>query len=1159
MNFAGATLDDKYTLESGRVYLTGTQALVRLPMLQKQRDRAQELNTGCFISGYRGSPLGAYDMALWQARRFLENNNIQFQPGVNEDLAATAVWGTQQLNLLEKSEYDGVFGIWYGKGPGVDRCGDVFKHANAAGTSPHGGVIALMGDDHTAKSSTLAHQSEYAMKDAMIPILSPSGVQEFLDLGLHGFAMSRFSGCWTGFKCVTMTVDSSSSVYVDPNRVKIKVPNEFKMPDGGLNIRWPDVQLEQEVRLHQYKLAAAQAYVRENRLDQMVVNPGSAKIGIVASGKSYLDVRQAFQDLELDESDLSRLGVRLYKPALVWPLEPKGLQEFASGLDEVVIIEEKRGLIEEQVKELLYNSSQRPRLIVGKKDENGETLFPSTYQLTAEGIAHVLAERISRIGDAQRLNDRVKALKKKHGPSPIAANVLRTPYFCSGCPHNSSTRVPEGSRALSGIGCHYLAQFMDRDTATYTHMGAEGVTWVGQAPFNGNQHVFVNIGDGTYFHSGYLAVRAAVASGANMTYKVLFNDAVAMTGGQSIDGQMTVPDITFQVYGEGIRRIAVVSDEPEKYSVGTTFAPGTTIHHRDDLDQLQKDLREWKGVSILVYDQTCASEKRRRRKRGTMVDPAKRVFINDAVCEGCGDCSTTSNCVSVEPLETEFGRKRSINQSTCNKDISCIKGFCPSFVTISGGSVRRPKQNDAPNRMHPLILDLPTPKIPLLNRPTELLVTGIGGTGVVTIGALIGMAAHLEGKGCSVLDMVGVAQKGGAVLSHIKVANRPEDLHSVEVGAGSADLLLGCDLVVSAGGEAISKIRHGETQVIVNNHNTPVASFIHNPNLDFETSINQRILEKAAGEKNSFFIEATKIATTLFGDSIASNIFMLGAAYQSGFIPVSGEALERAIELNGVAIETNKNAFAWGRLAVHDVTSVLAQTDRHAPKNPSTQLSQTLDEKIERRVNYLTKYQNKKYAAQYFSLVEKVKSAETVKTPGASGLAEAVATYAFKLMAYKDEYEVARLHSDGTFMEKVRKTFAGDYKIRFHLAPPLFTPTDSNTGLPRKLSFGPWIMFVFRILSKMKHLRGTPMDIFGYTAERKYERQLSVDYAQTIEELILALDHDNHSLAVQIAEIPEMIRGFGHIKSQHLKEANSKQAELFSMFRNPSQRPAAAE
>ena len=1159
MEMAQATLDDKYTAIEGRVYLTGTQALVRLPMLQKQRDQAAGLNTGCFISGYRGSPLGAYDMALWQARKFLSNNNIKFQPGVNEDLAATAVWGTQQLNLFDKTEYDGVFGIWYGKGPGVDRCGDAFKHANAAGTSPHGGVIALMGDDHTAKSSTLAHQSEYAMMDAMIPVLSPAGVQEFLDLGLHGFAMSRFSGCWTGFKCVTTTVDSSASVTVDPDRVKIVLPEEANIPADGLNIRWPDSQLDQEKRLHNYKLAAAQAYARANQIDQIITRSERDTVGIVAAGKSYLDTRQALSDLDLDETDLMRMGVRLYKPALVWPLESNTLLDFAKGLDTIIVVEEKRGLIEDQIKEILFNKEARPRLIIGKKDEDGDVLFPSSYQLTAEGIAIALAKRLGAPKDKEKLKNQAKLLLSRTGLPPQGSDIERTPYFCSGCPHNTSTKVPEGSRGLSGIGCHFMVQKMNRNTATYTHMGAEGVTWVGQAPFNGNQHVFVNIGDGTYYHSGFLAIRAAVASGANITYKVLFNDAVAMTGGQPVDGQISVADMTFQFFGEGIRRIAVVSDEPEKYSVGTNFAPGTTVHHRDELDAIQKELREWSGVSTLIYDQTCASEKRRRRKRGTMIDPPKRAFINEAVCEGCGDCSTASNCVSVEPLETEFGRKRAINQSTCNKDISCVKGFCPSFVTINGGDLKRPSPTAGVTATDPLVSDLPEPELPILNRPAQILVTGVGGTGVVTVGALIGMAAHLEGKGCSVLDIMGAAQKGGAVLSHIKVANQPDDLHSVEVGAGNADLLLGCDLVVSASPDSLSRIRNGETKAIVNSHNTPVAGFIHDPNLDFQTSLNQKTISKTTGGGNSFFVEATRIATALFGDSIATNVFMLGNAYQRGLLPVSAKALERAIELNGVAIEMNKSAFMWGRLAAHDLESVEKATGEQSLDTPAPKMSDTLEQIIASRSSFLTKYQNTKYAQRYTAFIKEIQNQESKLAPGESSLTRAVAKYAFKLMAYKDEYEVARLHADPNFRSKIRKTFNGNYKLTFHLAPPIFPIKDSNSGLPKKITFGPWILPIFKVLAMMKFIRGSAFDIFGYSAERRMERNLIDEYFKTVRTVANNLNHENHTVAVQIAEIPEKIRGFGHIKDRHIKEAKNEEERLLEAFQYPERRPVAAE
>ncbi len=1161
MSVAAVTLDDKYVLESGRVYLNGTQALVRLPMMQRQRDAAAGLKTGCYISGYRGSPLGAYDMALWQARGFLKNNDIHFQPGVNEDLAATALWGSQQLDILNETDYDGVFGVWYGKGPGVDRTGDAFRHANLAGTSPHGGILVLLGDDHTAKSSTTAHQSDYAMVDAMIPVLNPAGVQEFLDLGLHGWAMSRFAGTWVGFKCVTVTVDSSASVQVDPHRVEIVTPDDFDMPEGGLSIRWPDHWLEQEERLHRYKLAAAKAYARANGIDRLVIDAPDARIGIVTAGKSYLDVRQAFEDLGLDEAEAAALGIRLYKPALTWPLEEEGLRRFARGLEEIVVVEEKRGLMEDQIKSILYNGSERPARIIGKQDEAGETLFPSYYELTPEGIALALADRIGRFHGAERFDNRVKFLRAKQMPSVESAHVLRTPYFCSGCPHNTSTKVPEGSQALAGIGCHFLAQYMNRETATFTHMGAEGATWLGQTPFNENRHIFVNLGDGTYFHSGFLAIRAAVAAGANMTYKILFNDAVAMTGGQPVDGNLTVPGITFELHGEGVKRIAVVSDEPEKYPLGTEFAPGVTIHHRDDLDTLQKSLREWPGVSAMIYDQTCASEKRRRRKRGKMVDPARRAFINDAVCEGCGDCSTTSNCVSVEPLETEFGRKRQINQSSCNKDFSCIKGFCPSFVTIEGGHLRRPDKPDADEAPpgEALIAALPDPTPPALDEPYRILVTGVGGTGVVTVGALIGMAAHMEGKGCSVLDLVGVAQKGGPVLSHIKIAARPEQLHSVAIGTGSADLLLGCDLVVAAGAEAMAKVTRGVSHAVINSHETPVAAFIHDPDMDFEGGFNQRLIAKAVGEDRAYFFEATRLATALFGDSIASNLFMLGIAFQKGLVPISAEALIKAIALNGVAVDMNTRAFGWGRLAAHDIEAVRAVAEPLTVRNRATEISTELDDIVARRVEQLTAYQDAAYARRYTDLVERVKAAEAAKAPGLSGLAEAVARYAYKLMAYKDEYEVARLHSNGSFLRKIRETFDGDYKIRFHMAPPLLASRDPETGHLQKRSYGAYMITVFKLMARLKGLRGTPFDIFGYTAERRAERQLIADYFATAEELLAGLDHDSHALAVQIAEIPEHIRGFGHIKEQQIKDAKAREADLLDAFRHPEKRVAAAE
>src|SRR5438094_318956 len=793
---AAVTLDDKYTVEKGRIYLTGTQALVRLPMMQRQRDAAAGLNTACFVTGYRGSPLGGLDQALSAARRFVERNHIRFQPAINEEMAATAVWGSQQLGLFPGAKYDGVFGMWYGKGPGVDRSGDPLKHANSAGTAPHGGVLAVAGDDHTCKSSTLAHQSEFAFIDASIPLLNPAGIDDILDLGLFGWAMSRYSGCWVAFKTVAETMDSSASVPVDPGHIDIVLPSDFEMPPGGLNIRWPDQPLDQEYRLHRYKIAAALAFARANRLDRIVIDSQEARFGIVTTGKSYLDVRQALDDLGIGDAEARTIGLRLYKVAMSWPLEPQRIRGFAEGLDEVLVVEEKRSVIESQLKEQLYNwpADKRPR-IIGKYDESGSWILPSPGELTPTQIAKVIGDRLTRLGAGALVAERLAAIEaRERRDSRSVVPFARTPYFCSGCPHNTSTRVPEGSRALAGIGCHYLSQFMDRETATFTQMGGEGVPWIGQAPFVETRHVFANIGDGTYTHSGILAIRSAVAAKVNMTYKVLFNDAVAMTGGQALDGGLTVPVVTRQLAAEGVRQIVVVTDEPDKYPPAVDFAPGTTVRHRDELDMVQRELREIGGVTAIVYDQTCAAEKRRRRKRGRFPDPQKRVVINDLVCEGCGDCSTASNCLSVVPVETEFGRKRAIDQSSCNKDYSCLKGFCPSFVTVEGGTLRKRQSGELGEDGLPL---LPEPRLPDLHDLYGILVTGVGGTGVVTIGALIGMAAHLEGKGVTVLDMTGLAQKGGAVFSHVRIAEQPEQIHALRLATGGADLLLRSDLVRS--------------------------------------------------------------------------------------------------------------------------------------------------------------------------------------------------------------------------------------------------------------------------------------------------------------------------------------------------------------------------
>ena len=1157
MALAAVSLDDKYALERGRIFLTGTQALVRLPMVQRQRDVAAGLNTACFISGYRGSPLGGFDQQLWAANPFLARNHIHFQPGVNEDLAATAVWGSQQGEIFGKSRYDGVFAIWYGKGPGVDRSGDVFKHGNSAGSARHGGVLCLAGDDHMAKSSTLAHQSEYAFIDASIPFLNPAGVQEFLDLGLYGWALSRYSGCWVALKTTSDTVEATASIHVAPERIEIVQPDDFEMPPGGLNIRWPDTPLAQEERLHRHKLYAALAFARANKLDRTVIDSPNRRFGIVTTGKSYLDVRQALDDLGIDEAMAAQIGLSLYKVGLVWPLERDGIRHFAEGLDEILVVEEKRAVIENQLKEQLYNwrADVRPR-VIGKYDDKGNWILPSINELTPARIAQVIARRIARFYTSERIEKRLKFLVEKEAalkrePAPIA----RIPYFCSGCPHNTSTKVPEGSKALAGIGCHYMVQWMDRQTETFTQMGGEGVTWVGQAPFSDVKHMFVNLGDGTYFHSGILAIRACVAANVNITFKILYNDAVAMTGGQAMDGPLDPAMITRQVYAEGVKRIIVVSDEPEKYPVGTEWAPGVRVEHRDRLDAVQRELREVEGVTVLLYDQTCAAEKRRRRKRGTYPDPPKRVFINELVCEGCGDCSVQSNCLSVVPVESEYGRKRAIDQSSCNKDYSCLKGFCPSFVTVHGG---RPRRHGAVTQEGGTLPELPEPQIPALAAPYGILVTGVGGTGVVTIGALLGMAAHIEGKGCSVLDMTGLAQKGGAVVSHVRIAPQPEDLHSVRLSAGGAQLVLGCDLVVAAGFESLSKVETGRTRLIVNCQETVTGDFTRNPDYKFPGRQLRHLIEDAAGPEAVDFLDATRLATALIGDSIATNLFVLGYAWQKGLVPVSEAALMQAIELNGVAVENNKRAFRWGRAAAHDLAAVETMA---APRHElrAHHLSQSLEELVERRVRFLTAYQNARYAERYSRLVERARQAEADKAQGLSGFANAVARYYFKLLAYKDEYEVARLYCDPAFHRALAEQFEDVTKVEVHLAPPLTALVDPDSGLPTKRAYGPWIFSLFQLLAGLKGLRGTPFDPFGYTADRKRERQLIVDYEALIEELLAGLGHDNHALAVELAAIPEQIRGYGHIKTAHLKDAKAREAQLLEAWRNPQTARTAAK
>jgi len=1143
------SLDDKYDLTKDRVFITGTQAVVRMLLMQRERDRLAGLNTAGFVSGYRGSPLGGMDQNLWRARRWLDEANILFQPGLNEELAATAVWGSQQAEIRGDGKHDGVFGLWYGKGPGVDRSGDVFRHANMAGSSKHGGVLALMGDDHTAESSTVAHQSEFHFVDVMMPILNPAGVQEILDYGLYGYAMSRFCGTWVAFKCVKENIESTASVDGALDRVKIVLPDDFQMPPGGLNIRARDGVLDQEARLQDYKRDAMMAFVRANNLNRIVLSGGrQPKIGVITVGKSYLDVRQALDELGLDEVKANDMGLRLYKVACPWPLSQAELADFARGLDLVIVVEEKRSLIEVQLREELYGTANQP-LCIGKRDESGNWLFPVKGALDPNDIAVAIGDRLLRYHNYDDLRGRVERLR--HAQQVLAATsdvATRIPHFCSGCPHNTSTKVPEGMRAYAGIGCHYMVQWMDRETDGFTQMGGEGANWIGEAPFSTRGHVFQNLGDGTYNHSGVLALRWAIHTKTNVTYKILFNDAVAMTGGQKHEGGITVDMIARQVREEGVERIALVTDEPHKYPKSIRWPQGMTIHHRSALEAVQRELAALPGVTVMIYDQTCASEKRRRRKRGEFPDPDKRVLINDLVCEGCGDCSVQSNCVAVQPVETEFGRKRQIDQSNCNKDFSCVSGFCPSFVTVHGAKVKKAAPVQA--RDDGALPALPEPAIPAIDRTFNIIVTGVGGTGVVTIGAILGMAAHLEGKGLGMIDMAGLAQKGGAVYSHVRLANAQDDINAIRVSAESADLVLGCDLVVTGTKKVLASVRKGRTALVVNTAEVMPGEFTRNADFSLPTERLKRAVVSAAGADGVDFIDATATANALLGNAIAANMFMLGYAYQKGRVPLSRAAIEKAIELNGEAVKMNLAAFAWGRrAAVAPEMLAVLMTDAKAPTE-SRRLSETLDETIDRRAQFLTYYQNARYAVRYRRAVERVRAAEEKAVPGSTSLTDAVVRSLFKLMAYKDEYEVARLYTDGSFERQVASTFEGEnLRYEFHLAPPLFARKDPATGLPRKMSFGPRMMKVFRVLARLKGLRGTPLDVFGYTHERRTERRLVRDYEALLQEILSRLDADNHATAVGLASLPQKIRGFGHVKERNLKAAKAEEAELLARFR----------
>ncbi len=1150
------SLDDKYLAARGQIFLTGLQALVRLPMMQRRRDLAAGLNTAGFISGYRGSPIGRYDMELWRASKLLEDHHIKFLPAVNEDLAATSVWGTQEVNLFPGATYDGVFGIWYGKGPGLARSIDAFKHANLAGASSTGGVLAVVGDDPGATSSGFANPSEFSFMDVIMPVLQPAGIQDIIELGLLGFGLSRACGLWVGFKTEADTIESSGTIEVDPERPRIVQPEGIAAPEGGFGTRVGELAMPAERRQFEFKLIAAKAFARANHIDRMVLDAPKARIGICASGKSYLDVRRALRLLGIDEAKARALGLRVLKLGMIWPLEPVIAGEFAKGLKEILVVEEKRPFIETQFKEMFYNERAKAAQIHGRTDGQGQELLPSYGVHTPEIVALAIGKRLLAMRDDAQIRGRLRRLEESGGHEGSEKIVTRNPFFCSGCPHNTSTRLPEGSRGIGGVGCHFMAVWMDRDVYGWTHMGGEGATWIGQAPFTSTNHVFQSLGDGTYYHSGLLAIRAAHAAGVNITYKILFNDAVAMTGGQPIDGPISVPMITRQVAGEGIGRIAVVSDEPDKYPIGSDFAPGVSFHHRSDLDEVQRELRDWPGVSILIYDQTCAAEKRRRRKRGTMPEPAGRVFINQAVCEGCGDCVEASNCLSVVPVETEFGTKRAIEQHSCNKDFSCINGFCPALVTVKGG---RPRRASAADLEH---MDEP-PLPPRAVAPAggdgayDVLIAGVGGTGVVTIGAILGMAAHIEGRACTVLDMTGMSQKGGAVLTHLRVAERAEDLDATRISAASTDLVIGCDALVASTAGVLDTIERGRTRVVLNTHKTIPGEAVRDRDFDFDIAQLTRMIEQAAGKSAVDILEANALATALTGDAIATNTFLLGYAVQKGLVPVSLEAIEEAFRLNAVAVEGNLRALRIGRLAAHDPGAVEAAIARMGP-GADEPVSATLDEIITRRVRELTGYQNAAYAERYRALVTRVREAEGANAKAMSGLAEAVARYYYKLLAYKDEYEVARLYSDGRYRAWLSQAFEGDVKLTFHMAPP-WARDYSGAARPRKQDFGGWVRHLFPLLARFKVLRGTRLDPFGRSKERREEVALIADYEAVVEELIGTLSPERHALCIEIASIPDAIRGYGPVKARNLEKAKAREAELLARLRAEDAPRQAAE
>ncbi len=1144
------SLNDKYTALSGAVFMSGTQALVRLPMVQMRRDKQAGLNTATFITGYRGSPMGIYDQQLLRAQEHLAPHNIRFQPGVNEDLAATAIWGTQQVQLHQDADVQGVLGIWYGKGPGVDRSGDVFRHGNAAGSAAHGGVLCIAGDDHSAKSSTVQHQSDHGFMAARMPMLYPSSVHEFVEVGLLGIALSRYSGCWVGMKVISDTVETSAVVELRAEERDIIIPTDFEAPEDGLNLRWPDAFANQDVRLHEVKEKAVHAFARANGIDQWVIKSTRKRMGIIGSGKAYEDARQALRLLGLDEQTCEAIGLHLYKVRMPYPLEPQGVTEFAAGLEEILVLEERREIIEAQLKTVLYHQQQRTR-IVGKFDEHGNAFLPTAATLSVAVCMRAIAERLMKLGIDESLQAQIQtrlgALNNTLQKQMLhTAPVERRPWFCSGCPHNTSTRVPEGSKALAGIGCHFMVLWMDRDTETFTHMGAEGVPWTAISHYVEDKHRFVNIGDGTYFHSGLLAIRASVASGVNLTYKVLYNDAVAMTGGQSVDGNLTPTQITHQLKAEGVWPIYLVTDEPDQYPA-SEVADGVLVYHRDYLDKVMLELRELKGCNAIVYVQTCAAEKRRRRKRGLLEDPDKRLFINADVCEGCGDCSTQSNCVSVEPLETAHGRKRRINQSSCNKDYSCIKGFCPSFVTITGASLKKRQAQRLDQSQQ-----LPEPTLPeLSNDSWNVLITGVGGTGVLTIGSILGMAAHIDEKAAMILDMTGLAQKGGAVLSHVRIATSADQVTSAHIVPAGCDVLFAADSVVASSKISAELLDKQRTHALVNTASAPVADFVLQRDLDFGTDAVATSIQKQVRSTDHFHAFAG-LAEKLTGDAISTNMMMLGYAWQQGLLPLSLDSLQQAIGLNGVAVEANLTALAWGRQLAAQPEVIQKLLVEDVPTQDALPLS--LSDLIKHRAAHLTNYQSVRLAKKYENAVERMQECVARANLSDSDAHSMMQTFAHnyaRVLSYKDEYEVSRLYSLPSFKQQLREQFDGDFAFEFNLAPPILGGVAPD-GRPKKRKMGPWVLKLFSILQRGKKLRDTPFDPFGYTRERKAEREWIKRYEQDFSRIVKELNVLNAPIALSLLAIPDEIRGFGPVKAEAMAAAEIRRIQLWRDFDAPT-------